>query len=35
MARNAIESDFRSSKIAAGGYFVKKNILKNKSCVLI
>ena len=33
MARNAIESDFRSSKMAAGGHFVKKNI--NKSCVLI
>ena len=24
MARNAIESDFRSSKMAAGGHFVKK-----------
>ena len=25
MARNAVESDFRSSKMAAGGHFVKKN----------
>ena len=25
MARNAIESDFRSSKMAAGSYFVKKS----------
>ena len=25
MARNAIESDFRSSKMAAGRHFVKKN----------
>ena len=24
MARNAIESDFRSSKMAAGGHFVNK-----------
>ena len=30
MARNAIESDFRSSKMAAGSHFVNK-----KSCVLI
>ena len=46
MARNAIESDFRSSKMAqkglpkgtskmaAGGHFGKK-IQKKKSCVLI
>ena len=34
MARNAIESDFRSSKMAAGSHFVKQNY-KNKSCVLI
>ena len=25
MERNAIESDFRSSKMAAGSHFVKKN----------
>ena len=25
MARNAIESDFRSSKMAAGSHFVKKS----------
>ena len=31
MARNAIESDFRASKMAAGGHFVKKNH-KNKNC---
>ena len=31
MARNAIESDFRSSKMAAGSHFVKNK----KSCVLI
>ena len=31
MARNAIESDFRSSKMAAGSHFVKKI----KSCILI
>ena len=30
MSRNAIKSDFRSSKMAAGSHFVKK-----KSCVLI
>ena len=29
MARNAIESDFRSSKMAAGGHFVK-NVKKRK-----
>ena len=34
MARNVIESDFRSSKMAAGSHFVK-NFQKNKSCVLI
>ena len=34
MARNTIESDFRSSKMATGGHFVKK-IKKNDSCVLI
>ena len=34
MARNAIESDFRSSKMAAGSHFVKK-IKTNKSCVFI
>ena len=28
MARNAIESDFRSSKMAAGSHFVKK--IQNK-----
>ena len=32
MARNAIESDFRSSKMAASSHLVKK---KNQSCVLI
>ena len=32
MARNAIKSDFRSSKMAAGSHFVN---LKKKSCVLI
>ena len=31
MLRNAIESDFRSSKMAAGGHFV----IKKKSYVLI
>ena len=30
MARNAIESDFRSSKMAAVGLFVKKNQKKEK-----
>ena len=30
MARNAIKSDFRSSKMAAGGYFVKKIKTKYK-----
>ena len=34
MVRNAIESHFRSSKMAAGSHFVKK-FQKNKSCVLI
>ena len=34
MVRNAIESDFRSSKMAAGGHFVNK-IQKFKSYVLI
>ena len=33
MARNAIESDFRSSKMAAGGHFEKE--IKKKTCVLI
>ena len=28
MARNAIENDFRSSKMAAGSHFVKKKIKK-------
>ena len=28
MAKTAIESDFQSSKMAAGGYFVKKKKLK-------
>ena len=32
MAINAIECDFRSSKMAAGGHFAKK---KYESCVLI
>ena len=32
MARNAIESDFRTSKMAAGGHFVKK--IKNNNLVL-
>ena len=27
MARNAIESDFRSSKMAAGSHFVKKKVV--------
>ena len=27
MARNAIKSDFRSSKRAAGGHFVKKKVV--------
>ena len=31
MATNVIKSDFRSSKMAAGSHFVKKN----QSCVLI
>ena len=31
MARNAIENDFRISKMAAGGHFVKK-IHNNKNC---
>ena len=34
IVRNAIKSDFRSSKMAASGHFVKK-IQKKKSCVLI
>ena len=34
MARNAIKSDFWSSKIAAGSHFVNK-FKENKSCVLI
>ena len=33
MARNAFESDFRLSKMAAGSHFVKKK--RNTSCVLI
>ena len=33
MARNAIESDFRSSKMAAGYHFVNK--IKKQSCVVI
>ena len=32
MARNAIKSDFRTSKMSAGGHFVKK---KKKKSVLI
>ena len=31
MARNATESDFRTSEMAAGNHFVKK-IHKNKNC---
>ena len=31
MARNAIESDFRSSKMAVGGHFAKK--LNKKLCI--
>ena len=31
MARNAIESDFWTSKMAAGSHFVKK-LHKNKNC---
>ena len=31
MARNAIESEFRTSKMAAGSHFVKINH-KNKNC---
>ena len=31
MARNPNESDFRTSKMAATGHFVKKNS-KNKNC---
>ena len=31
MARNAIESEFRISKMAAGTHFVKKNSHKNKN----
>ena len=34
MAGNAIESDFRSSKMAGGGHIVKK-VKEIKSCVLI
>ena len=30
MARNVIESDFRSSKMAAGGHFVKQKLKKIK-----
>ena len=35
MAINVIESDFRSSNMAAGGHFAKKKLKKYKSCVLI
>ena len=31
MARNATESDFRTSKMTAGNHFVKK-LHKNKNC---
>ena len=31
MARNVIESDIRTSKMATGSHFVKKNH-KNKNC---
>ena len=31
MARNTIESDFRSSKMAAGGHFVEKKRKKRKA----
>ena len=34
MVKNAIKSDFRSSKMAAGGHFVQK-FQKKESCVLI
>ena len=34
MARNAIETDFRSSKMASGNHFVNK-FQTNKSCVFI
>ena len=34
MARNATESDFRTTKMAAGSHFVKKSH-KNKIVVLI
>ena len=34
MARNAIESEFRTSKMSTGGHFIKKN-KKNKNSVLI
>ena len=34
MTRNAIESDFRSFKIVAGGHFVKKNLkIKKNLCI--
>ena len=35
MVRNAIESDFRSSKMAAGGHFMKTNSQLNStlSCI--
>ena len=31
MAKNAIESEFRTSKMSAGGHFVKKK--KKKFCI--
>ena len=31
MARNAIESEFRTSKMSAGGHFVKK--IENKNVI--
>ena len=34
MARNAIESEFRTSKMGAGGYFVKKKKKKKKSVLI-
>ena len=35
MARNAIESDFRTSKMATSGHFVKTIHKKNKIVVLV
>ena len=34
MAKNAIEKDFRSSKMAAGRHFVKQNLKKKKVAYL-